>query len=284
MRIGRARKSGNIEDRRAAGPRPGRAGVGIGTLVLVLAAMYFGVDPSVVLQMVGAPQQQTSRPDVRAGAPSDPQGEFVARVLGDTEDVWRAVFDTQTNGRYQDATLVLYRGATPTACGTGQSAMGPFYCPVDAKVYIDLAFFDELEHQLKAPGEFARAYVLAHEIGHHVQNLFGTLERVNRERGVLPAAAANRLSVQTELQADCFAGVWAHHAQAQRQLLEAGDIERGLAAASAVGDDTLQRRAGGRVVPDSFTHGSSAQRMHWFAQGWQSGRLRDCDTFAAQRP
>ncbi len=284
MRIGRSRKSQNIEDRRSAGPRVGRGKLGIGTLVLVLAAMYFGIDPAVLLQLADGPQQQLSQQDVRTGAPDDPQGEFVARVLGETEDVWRAVFESQTNGRYQDATLVLYRGATPTACGTGQSAMGPFYCPADAKVYIDLAFFDELEHQLNAPGDFARAYVLAHEIGHHVQNLFGTLERVNRERSRLPEAAANRLSVQTELQADCFAGVWAHHADAQRQILEAGDIERGLAAASAVGDDTLQRRGGGRVVPDSFTHGSSAQRMQWFSRGWQSGRLGDCDTFAAARP
>lgn len=283
MRIGRSRKSENIEDRRAAGPRGGRTKVGIGTLVLVLAAMYFGVDPSVVLQMVDAPQQTSSSSAVRTGAPSDAQGEFVARVLGETEDVWRSVFESQTNGRYQDATLVLYRGATPTACGTGQAAMGPFYCPADAKVYIDLAFFDELEHQLQAPGEFARAYVLAHEIGHHVQNLFGTLGRVNRERAALSTAAANRLSVQTELQADCFAGVWAHHAHAQRQILEAGDIERGLAAASAVGDDTLQRRAGGRVVPDSFTHGSSAQRMEWFTRGWKSGRLSDCDSFGERR-
>ncbi len=278
MRIGRSRKSQNIEDRRSSGPRVGGAKVGIGTLVLVLAALYFGVDPSVVLQMAGEPQQMSQQP-ARTGAPDDPQGEFVARVLGDTEDVWRGVFETQTNGRYQDATMVLYRGATPTACGTGQSAMGPFYCPADAKVYIDLAFFDELEHQLKAPGEFARAYVLAHEIGHHVQNLFGTLDRVNRERSRLPQAASNRLSVQTELQADCYAGVWAHHAQAQRQILEEGDIERGLAAASAVGDDTLQRRAGGRVVPDSFTHGTSAQRMQWFTRGWESGLLRDCDAF-----
>ncbi|MCB5362846.1 neutral zinc metallopeptidase [Pusillimonas sp. CC-YST705] len=280
MRIGRSRKSENIEDRRAAGPRVGKGKLGIGTLVLVLAALYFGIDPSVVLQLAEAPQQQGAHQTVQTGAPSDPQGEFVARVLGDTEDVWRSVMQSQTNGSYQDATVVLYRGATPTACGTGQSAMGPFYCPADAKIYVDLAFFDELEHQLNAPGEFARAYVLAHEVGHHVQNLLGTLDRVNRERSRLPEVAANRLSVLTELQADCYAGVWAHHAQAQRGILEDGDIERGLAAASAVGDDTLQRRAGGRVVPDSFTHGSSQQRMQWFAQGWQTGRLADCDPFA----
>lgn len=282
MRIGRSRKSQNIEDRREGGPRVGGGGkLGIGTLVLVLAALYFGVDPSVVLQMADAPQTASQQQGAaKTGAPTDAQGEFVARVLGDTEDVWRSVFETQTNGRYQDATLVLYRGATPTACGTGQSAMGPFYCPADAKVYIDLAFFDELANQMNAPGEFARAYVLAHEIGHHVQNLFGTLDRVNRERARLPQAASNRLSVQTELQADCYAGVWAHHAQAQRQILEEGDIERGLAAASAVGDDTLQRQAGGRVVPDSFTHGSSAQRMQWFSRGWERGRLQDCDTFS----
>ena len=283
MRIGRSRKSQNIEDRRAARPRVGGAKIGVGTIVLVLAAMYFGVDPSVVLQLAGGPEPVTSQQPAQVGAPADAQGEFVARVLGETEDVWRSVFQSQTNGSYQDATVVLYRGATPTACGTGQSAMGPFYCPADAKVYVDLAFFDELEHQLNAPGDFARAYVLAHEIGHHVQNLLGTLERTNRERSRLPEAAANRISVQTELQADCYAGVWAHHAQAQRQILEAGDIERGLAAASAVGDDTLQRQAGGRVVPDSFTHGSSAQRMQWFSRGWEGGQLSDCDTFTQLR-
>lgn len=282
MRLGRSRASQNVEDRRSGGPRVGRGSIGVGTIVLALVAIYFGVDPSVVLQLAGEDTGSHTTQQTSSGTPSDAQGKFVARVLGETEDTWREIFDTQTNGQYQDATLVLYRTATPTACGTGQSAMGPFYCPLDTRVYLDLAFFDEMEHKLNAPGEFARAYVMAHEIGHHVQNQLGTLGKVQQMQQRVSQTEANRLSVRLELQADCYAGVWTHHAAAQRAILEAGDIESGLGAASAVGDDTLQRSQGGRVVPDSFTHGSSAQRMEWFQRGYRSGQLRDCDTFSGQ--
>ncbi|VFR52330.1 YpfJ protein, zinc metalloprotease superfamily [plant metagenome] len=281
MKLGNSRRSSNVEDRRAGGPRVGKGGIGIGAIVLALVAMYFGVDPNIVLdlaqQQQGAPQQAPSQ-SVPA---DDPQGQFVTRVLGETEDTWQAVFAQQTNGRYQEPTLVLFRGATPTACGTGQSAMGPFYCPADRKVYIDLGFFREMETQMNAPGDFARAYVIAHEVGHHVQNLLGTLGRVNQQRSQVSATQANQLSVKLELQADCYAGIWAHHADAARGILEPGDIEEGIAAASAVGDDTLQRKHQGTVVPDSFTHGSSAQRVAWFKRGYSSGQVAQCDTFAA---
>ncbi|PWF25400.1 neutral zinc metallopeptidase [Corticimicrobacter populi] len=280
MRLGRSRQSSNIEDRRRNGPRAGRAGIGLGTIVLALVALYFGVDPAVVLQMADQGASSPAPATQTTGAPTDAQGQFVSRVLGETEDTWRTIFNEQTNGRYRDATLVLYRGATPTACGTGQSAMGPFYCPADTRVYIDLAFFDQMASQMNAPGQFAQAYVIAHEIGHHVQHQLGTLERVNRQRAAASTSQANRLSVRLELQADCYAGVWAHHADAARQILEAGDIQAALDAASAVGDDTLQRRHQGQVVPDSFTHGSAQQRMQWFSRGLNSGQLQDCDTFS----
>jgi len=281
MRLGNSRRSSNVEDRRGGGRLPvGRGSIGIGTIVLALVAMYFGVDPSVVLDMATEPQATAPAP-ARPIPADDPQARFVATVLGETEDTWRAVFQEQTNGQYQDPKLVLFSGATPTACGTGQAAMGPFYCPLDRKVYIDLAFFSEMRQRLNAPGDFAQAYVIAHEIGHHVQNLLGTLERVNDMRGRSSEVQANRLSVRLELQADCYAGVWASHADAARRILEDGDVEEAIGAASAVGDDTLQREHQGRVVPDSFTHGSSAQRVGWFKKGLQSGRMRDCDTFAA---
>lgn len=278
MRLNRSRASQNIEDRRSLGRRVGRGGIGIGTIVLALVAMYFGVDPSVVLQM-GDDVAPTSQVEGQRGVPTDPQGQFVAKVLGETEDVWQQIFNEQTNGQYREPTLVLFRGATPTACGTGQSAMGPFYCPGDQKVYIDLSFFDELSQQLNAPGDFARAYVLAHEIGHHVQNQLGAMQRAEQLRRSGSQRAANAASVQLELQADCYAGVWAHHAHAQREILEPGDVREALDAAAAVGDDTLQQRGQGHVVPDSFTHGSSAQRVSWFQRGFDSGMLRSCDTF-----
>lgn len=283
MRMDDSRESQNVEDRRSSGPSLGRGGsIGIGTIVLALVAMYFGVDPSVVLQMADGPATETSAP---AGTPiprDDPKAQFVARILGETEDTWNTVFAEQTNGAYQNPKLVLYTGATPTACGTGQAAMGPFYCPGDMKVYLDMAFFDEMKRKLNAPGEFAQAYVIAHEIGHHVQKQLGTLDRINAQRQRLPEVQANRLSVQIELQADCYAGIWAKRADAARHILEPGDIEQGMNAASAVGDDTLQRKAQGRVVPDAFTHGSSAQRVKWFKQGYEQGKLKACDTFSAQ--
>lgn len=280
MRMDDSRESQNIEDRRAAGPRLGGKGrIGLGTIVLALVAMYFGIDPSVVLQMAEGPATYEQAP---AGAPpaNDPQARFVAKVLGETEDTWGAIFTQSLNRDYVPPKLVLFRGATPTACGTGQAAMGPFYCPGDSKVYIDLGFFDEMERRLNAPGDFAQAYVIAHEVGHHVQHLLGVAEQVDRLRQRNPAQA-NALSVRMELQADCFAGLWARRADQARNILESGDIEEGLNAASAIGDDTLQKKSQGYVVPDAFTHGSSAQRVRWFKRGLESGDLRQCDTFGA---
>ncbi|MFJ1302042.1 neutral zinc metallopeptidase [Pseudomonadota bacterium AL_CKDN230030165-1A_HGKHYDSX7] len=278
MRMDDSRESKNIEDRRGQGPRLGRGSIGLGTIVLALVAMYFGVDPSVVLQMAEGPPQTQQAP----GQPpaQDAQSRFVARVLGETEDVWTPIFQQQLNRSYAPPTLVLFRGATPTACGTGQSAMGPFYCPADQKVYLDLSFFDEMERKLNAPGDFAQAYVIAHEVGHHVQHLLGVADQVDAQRRRNPAQA-NALSVRMELQADCFAGLWARRADQARNILEPGDIEEGLNAASAIGDDTLQRKSQGYVVPDAFTHGTSAQRVKWFKRGFESGDLRQCDTFGA---
>lgn len=281
MRLDDSRESDNVEDRRASGPRiGGRGTIGIGTIVLALVAMYFGVDPSVVLQMAeGPPAQQQQGPATRPPA-NDPQARFVARVLGETEDTWSAIFQKDLNRQYVPPKLVLFRGATPTACGTGQAAMGPFYCPGDSKVYIDLAFFDELQNRFKAPGDFAQAYVIAHEVGHHVQHLLGISDQVDNLRRRNPSQA-NALSVRMELQADCFAGLWAQRANAARNILEGGDVEEALAAATAIGDDRLQKQSQGYVVPDAFTHGSSAQRVRWFKRGLEGGELKQCDTFAA---
>ena len=281
MRMDDSRESQNIEDRRSSGPRLGgrRGTIGIGTVVLALVAIYFGVDPSVVLQMADgtAPmqQQQTSTQPPA----DDPQTRFVAKVLGETEDTWSTIFQENLNRQYVPPKMVLFRGATPTACGTGQSAMGPFYCPGDSKVYIDLSFFDEMERQLNAPGDFAQAFVIAHEVGHHVQHLLGISDKVDQLRQSHPSQA-NALSVRMELQADCFAGLWARRADQARNILETGDIEEGLNAATAIGDDTLQKKSQGYVVPDAFTHGSSAQRVKWFKRGLDSGDIRQCDTFS----
>ncbi|MCD0500328.1 neutral zinc metallopeptidase [Achromobacter sp. MY14] len=280
MRLDDSRESNNVEDRRSRGPRiGGRGTIGIGTIVLALVAMYFGVDPSVVLQMAEGPPATQQAPATQPPA-NDPQARFVAKVLGETEDTWGAIFQKDLNRQYVAPKLVLFRGATPTACGTGQSAMGPFYCPGDSKVYIDLAFFDELQNQFKAPGDFAQAYVIAHEVGHHVQHLLGISDQVDQLRRRNPAQA-NALSVRMELQADCFAGLWAQRANAARNILEGGDVEEALAAATAIGDDRLQKQAQGYAVPDSFTHGSSAQRVRWFKRGLESGNIKQCDTFAA---
>lgn len=281
MRLDDSRKSENVEDRRASGPRiGGRGTIGIGTIVLALVAMYFGVDPSVVLQMAEGPAtQQQEAPATRPPA-NDPQAVFVSKVLGETEDVWSSIFQKELNRQYVAPKLVLFRGATPTACGTGQAAMGPFYCPGDSKVYIDLAFFDELQNRFEAPGDFAQAYVIAHEVGHHVQHLLGISDQVDSLRRRNPSQA-NALSVRMELQADCFAGLWAQRANAARNILEGGDVEEALAAATAIGDDRLQKQGQGYVVPDAFTHGSSAQRVRWFKRGLEGGSLKQCDTFAA---
>lgn len=279
MRIG-GRRSENVEDRRGESGRGiGRGGIGIGTVVLALAAWYFGIDPNIVLQ--GASQLQQQQPDTTpAQAPpeNDAQAQFVSGVLADTEDTWQSIF--AANGKqYRVPTLVLFSGAYPTACGMGEAAMGPFYCPGDQKVYIDLSFYEQLQTRFQAPGDFAQAYVIAHEVGHHVQNLLGISDKVQQARQHASEAEGNALSVRLELQADCFAGLWANHADSSRQMLEQGDVEEALRAATAIGDDTLQKQARGRVVPESFTHGSAEQRVRWFRRGLDTGDLAACNTF-----
>jgi uncharacterized protein len=281
------RQSDNVEDARddsqGAGFSLGRrgGGVGLGSIVVALLASWmFGINPMTVLGVLGggAPtQNQTPHPAAHAAA-NDPGAKFVSTVLADTEEVWRAQF-AQMNAKYPEPKLVLFRGSYPTACGQGESAMGPFYCPGDQKVYIDLGFFETMKTRLGAPGDFAQAYVVAHEIGHHVQNILGTSGKVDAMRGRISETQQNALSVRLELQADCFAGIWAHTSQRSKGWLEQGDLEEALNAASQIGDDTLQRQAQGRVVPESFTHGSSAQRMTWFKQGLQTGDMKQCNTF-----
>jgi predicted metalloprotease len=283
MRWERGRRSDNIEDRRGMRVSGrGMAGGGIGAIVLALVAMYFGVDPSVVLNQAGslAPAEQAQP------ATFSPEEErlkdFMSVVLADTEDVWGALF--QGSGRqYEQPKLVLFSGAVQSACGFAQAAMGPFYCPADRKLYLDMSFFNDLAQRHDAPGDFAQAYVVAHEVGHHVQTLLGVSEQVHAARSRAGETEGNALQVRMELQADCFAGVWAHHAQKARQVLEAGDVEEALAAAAGVGDDRLQQQARGYVVPESFTHGSSEQRMRWFQRGMQTGDAAQCDTFKASR-
>ena len=266
MQLGGQRSSGNVEDRRGMGIG---GGIGIGGIVIALIAAFLGIDPGAVLNQV-----QTSAPDTREapkGAPADEMGQFVSKVLASTEDVWTAIF--RQNGRqYQPPTLVLYTGAVRSACGMGQAAMGPFYCPGDQKLYIDLKFYEDLKRRFRAPGDFAQAYVIAHEVGHHVQNLTGTFGRMRQ--------GDNRMAVRMELQADCYAGVWGYHAQ-KANLLDPGDVDEALNAASAIGDDRLQKQTQGVVVPESFTHGSSAQRQRWFKTGMESGSPKSCDTFGA---
>ena len=278
------RQSNNVEDRRSGGG--GRAwggrSIGIGSIVVALIGGWvLGVNPLTILGLMGGSPTAVQQAPASGQPVSDEMGRFVATVLADTEDVWRGIF-RQGQASYQEPKLVLFRGAVGTACGTGQSAMGPFYCPGDQKVYIDLSFFEQLRTQLGAPGDFAQAYVIAHEVGHHVQNLLGISGQVDQMRGRVSQAEYNRLSVKLELQADCFAGVWAHHAHNQRNILEQGDIEEAMHAAAQIGDDALQRAQTGQVVPDSFTHGSSAQRQRWFQTGVQSGSVAACDTFSAR--
>lgn len=280
MRLDNSRESKNIEDRRGARlPIGGRGKIGLGTIVLALVAIYFGVDPSIVLQNALEPPGQESSYGTGATPEATPETRFVSKVLADTEDAWTAIFSQKGWGSYQQPKLVLFSGATPTACGTGQSAMGPFYCPGDSKVYLDLSFFRQMAQQLNSPGDFAQAYVIAHEVAHHVQHLRGITDQAEQLRRRGDAAASNQISVRVELQADCLAGVWAHHSDAQRNTLEAGDIEEALNAASAIGDDKLQQQSRGYIVPDSFTHGSSAQRVRWFKRGFQEGDPAQCDTF-----
>jgi predicted metalloprotease len=279
MRLGGQRSSGNVEDRRGMGIGVG-GGLGIGGVVIAIIAAFLGVDPSAVLNTVQQTSTQADTREAPRGAPADEMGQFVSKVLGSTEDVWTRVF-RESGSTYRAPTLVLYTGQVRSACGYGQAAMGPFYCPGDQKLYIDLAFYDDLRRRFKAPGDFAQAYVIAHEVGHHVQNLTGAFRKLESAQGRVSQSEYNRISVRMELQADCYAGIWGHYAARNNQL-DPGDVEEALTAATAIGDDRLQKQTQGRVVPDSFTHGSSEQRVRWFKRGMESGRVQDCDTFSSR--
>ncbi|MBL8498516.1 flagellar biosynthesis protein FlgM [Nitrosomonas sp. JL21] len=279
------RRSQNIEDRRGLSVSRGIGGGGLGILLLVLASVFFDIDPRIVMQgteiLSGSSEsQQTRIQPIPEG--QEEAKEFTAVILADTEDAWKTIFSEQLNEDYKEPTLVLFSRAVQSACGFAQAAMGPFYCPRDQKVYIDLSFFEDL-NKLGASGDFAQAYVIAHEIGHHIQTLLGISDKVIAESAHLNKRQQNALSVQQELQADCFAGVWANNAQRARNILERGDIEEGLNAASAMGDDRLQKRAQGYIVPESFTHGSSEQRVRWFKKGLVSGKISDCNTFKTNK-
>ncbi len=289
------RQSDNVEDARGGGGGRGGGGIrlgggrgiGVGTIAIALVAGWvFGINPLTILGVLsgegGSPLGQVVPAPAGQPPANDKMAQFVSTVLADTEDVWRAQFK-QMGGTYREPKLRLFRGAEPTACGTGQAAMGPFYCPGDQKVYIDLAFYEIMRTRLGAPGDFAQAYVIAHEVGHHVQNLMGITDKIDAQRGRISEAQQNALSVRLELQADCFAGVWAHHANNARQIIEQGDVEEALNAASQIGDDNLQRKSQGRIVPESFTHGSSAQRVTWFKKGLQTGSVNQCNTFEARQ-
>ncbi|MEQ1597942.1 MAG: neutral zinc metallopeptidase [Methylotenera sp.] len=280
MRLDDQQESSNVEDRRGSGGGMGFGGksIGIGTIVMALVAMYFGVDPSLVMN-IGQGMSQQETVEAKPIPQDDPAAIFVAKVLGSTEETWGKIF--QGSGQqYPAPKLVLFDGQTPTACGSGQAAMGPFYCPGDQKVYIDLRFYQEMKDRFNAPGDFAQAYVIAHEVGHHIQNLMGTSDKVQQARqSARNEAQANQYSVRLELQADCYAGVWAHHADGANRILEAGDVEEAMRAAAAIGDDALQKQAQGYAVPDSFTHGTSQQRQRWFNQGLSVGDVNKCDTF-----
>ena len=287
------RQSDNVEDRRGdgggggGGRGGGMAKGGIGVILIAVVAMFLGLDPSMVLGLLGGGGQTATSPQVSQQAPAkrppegDQMAKFVSVVLADTEDTWTGLFK-QSGSQYKVPKLVLFRGAVQSACGRAEAAMGPFYCPGDQKVYIDLAFFDDLQRRFNAPGEFARAYVIAHEVGHHVQNLLGIADKVDAQRKRLSEVEYNKLQVRMELQADCLAGIWAHHANRTRNILERGDVEAAMAAATAIGDDRLQQQSRGYVTPESFTHGSSQQRVHWFRRGLDSGQIAQCNTFQAR--
>ncbi|RIL07985.1 MAG: flagellar biosynthesis protein FlgM [Proteobacteria bacterium] len=293
MRWRGGRRSQNVEDRRGARMPMGgglRLG-GSGILLVLLAAWLFGANPLTLLQILAgggsaietSPDDGYEQPAPAPGGATDEGAEFVSVVLADTEDTWNEIF-ASGGERYAAPKLVLFSDVVRSACGTAQSAMGPFYCPLDQKVYIDLVFYRDLRERFRAPGDFAQAYVIAHEVGHHVQTLLGTSQKVRDAQQRMGQEQANALSVRLELQADCYAGVWAHHAHRARQILEQGDVEEGLGAAAAIGDDRIQRQTQGTVVPESFTHGSSAQRVTWFRRGLESGSMQSCDTFAAGSP
>lgn len=285
MRLDDGRESENVDDRRGRGGFGGGGGRiavgGLGGVAILLIALFLGVDPSQLLQGTGgAPQQQTTQQGAPPG--NDAGRRFASRVLAETEDVWRDLF-SRAGRQYRDPTLVLFSGATQSGCGAAEATVGPFYCPGDQRLYIDLDFLADMQRRLGAPGDFAAAYVIAHEVGHHVQNLIGVLSRVEQLRRGASEAESNALQVRVELQADCLAGVWARRAQDARQILESGDLEEALGAAAAVGDDRLQRRARGTVVPESFTHGTSEQRVRWFRRGIEGGDIAACDTFSGNR-
>jgi uncharacterized protein len=290
MRLDELPTSDRVEDRR--GLPGGRAGIGIGTIVVLgLIGWAFGIDPRVLIggAEIMSGGSQTQQQQVRPGAPSDEMGHFVSAVLGSTDEVWTDVF-ARAGKTYTPPTLVMFSGATQSGCGFAQAAMGPFYCPIDQKVYLDTSFFQDLEQRFGACDvgsktcQFSEAYVIAHEIGHHVQNLLGLLPQVQQAQRAMDQSESNGLQVRVELQADCFAGIWANHAQAKWQFIEPGDVESALQTASAIGDDRLQRKTQGYVVPDSFTHGTSAQRAQWFMTGLKSGDVASCDTLRAQEP
>ena len=289
MRWEDERQSDNVEDRRGQAMR--RGGIGIGTLLVALVGGWLlGVNPLEILGLIGGVDGGSvvqapapSSPGPHGVSPADPGGRFVSTVLASTEDAWTEVF-RQGGAKYRPPRLVLFSGATQTACGLGQSAAGPFYCPEDQTVYIDLSFYRMLQQRFKAPGDFAQAYVVAHEVGHHVQYLLGTMNKVQSRRQRMSERQYNQLSVRLELQADCYAGIWARQSQQAKGWLETGDVEEGLNAASQIGDDTMRKREQGTVVPDAFTHGSSRQRVYWFRAGMESRQLSDCDTFARTEP
>jgi predicted metalloprotease len=284
MKLDDSRRSDNVEDDRGSGGIGRGAGIGIGTIVIVVIGYFMGVSPSTLLSLLngGDPQAVTAPAPGDQASANDPQVDFVRAILGETEDVWGAYFRNMGK-TYVRPKLVLFSGQVSSACGFASSAAGPFYCPGDQKVYIDLSFYRQLATEFGAPGDFARAYVIAHEVGHHVQNLLGITDQADQAQQQAGRIGANHVSVEVELQADCFAGVWAAQANKARKILEPGDLEQGLKAASSVGDDTLQKRGQGTVVPDSFTHGTSAQRVGWFRRGFDSGKIDSCDTFSAGR-
>ena len=279
MRWEFGRRSDNVEDRRGGKIPSGAVGGGLGAVVLTLLAIFFGIDPAIVERII--PQENgDSGTTQTTSQPKDEMGQFVSVVLADTEDTWDSLF-RRMGKDYEEPKLVIFEDAVESACGYANSAVGPFYCPPDKKVYLDLSFFRDLKNQLGAPGDFAQAYVIAHEVGHHVQNLMGISSKVRSIQNRVSIVEANKLSVKLELQADCFAGIWAHHADKARQILEQGDIKEAIDAAASIGDDRLQRQSRGYVVPESFTHGSSAQRVRWFKRGIQSGSVEQCNTFAS---
>jgi len=282
MRWRSGRRSSNVEDRRGITPKKAVGG-GLGIVVIAVIAMLFGVDPTTVINMLNQAPVQTEQGasrTVQQGA-TDELADFVSVVLGDTEDTWHELF-RQMDRTYEEPKLVLFSNSVQSACGFAQSAMGPFYCPGDKKVYIDLTFYQDLRDRFKAPGDFAQAYVIAHEVGHHVQNILGVSPKVQAMRQQVSEVEANQLSVRLELQADCLAGVWAYHANKARNIIEKGDIQEALGAATAIGDDRLQQQSRGYVTPDSFTHGSSEQRVRWFTKGIKTGNIGECNTFSAK--